>query len=161
MVESYVEQTNVPDFFCLLRLGGTPAASSMATKIDDSLPRLLDDLIRSRQHFGWNRQTDLLRGFQIDHELKPHGLLHWQISRFGSLQNFVHITSRAPIDVSGVHPVKHEAAFIDKLLLEVNGWKPVFTCKLDDPLSCAEKAASGERHYCLNPLLLGGLKGAL
>ena len=32
--------------------------------------RLLDHLVRPRQHVGWNRQADLLRRVQIDDELK-------------------------------------------------------------------------------------------
>jgi hypothetical protein len=32
---------------------------------------LLDHLIRSRQHIRRDRQTDLLRRLQIDHQLKP------------------------------------------------------------------------------------------
>ena len=36
-----------------------------------------DHFIRSRQHVGRNRQTDLLRGFQIDDELELCRLLDW------------------------------------------------------------------------------------
>src|SRR3972149_149068 len=35
-----------------------------------------DHLVGSHQHVGRNRQTDLLRRFQIDDELKLHGLLN-------------------------------------------------------------------------------------
>ena len=43
--------------------------------------------------------------------------------------------SRAPIEVIIVGPVGHQAAFIDKLLLEVNCREAVFDGKLDNPLS--------------------------
>jgi hypothetical protein len=36
------------------------------------------------------------------------------------------------------HPVGHETAFVDKLLLDVNSRQPVFGGKLDDPLSFSE-----------------------
>ena len=78
-----------------------------------------------------------------------------------AFQDLVHITSRAPIDVSGVRPIEHEAALIDKLLLEVNSRQPVFAGKLDDPLSFGEKRASRGRHNRVDLLLLCGLKGAL
>jgi hypothetical protein len=38
--------------------------------------RILDHLIRSRYHVGWNRDADLLGGYQIDYELKFHRLLY-------------------------------------------------------------------------------------
>src|SRR5262245_37945454 len=36
----------------------------------------LDHLIRSYQHVGWDRQADLLRRYQVNHELELRGLLH-------------------------------------------------------------------------------------
>src|SRR5262245_50208937 len=36
----------------------------------------LDHLIRSRQHVGWNREPDLLRGLQVNDELKLRRLLY-------------------------------------------------------------------------------------
>src|SRR5262245_5735925 len=44
----------------------------------------LDHFVRSRQHIGWNRQADLLGGFQIDHQLKLHWLFHGQIGRLST-----------------------------------------------------------------------------
>ncbi len=80
---------------------------------------LLDDLIRSRQHIRWNRQTDLLCRFEIDHELELGRLLHWEIGGFGSFQDLVHVHSRTAIEVSGVRPVGHETTLIDKRLVWV------------------------------------------
>jgi hypothetical protein len=37
-----------------------------------------DYLIRSYEHIRRNRQTDLLGGFQVDHQLKLHRLLDWE-----------------------------------------------------------------------------------
>ena len=61
----------------------------------------------------------------------------------------------------GVLPVGHEAARIDKLLLEVNSRQAVRAGKLDDPLSFGEKATSSGGHNCAHLLLLCGLKGGL
>ena len=121
----------------------------------------LNHLIRPREQFRRECQSDLLRRLQVDDELKLRRLLHRQISRFGAFQDLVHVNSRAPIEVIVVRPVGHEAALIDKLLLEVNSRQPVFAGKLDDPLSFGEKGASGGRHNRAHLLLLCGLKGAL
>jgi hypothetical protein len=43
---------------------------------------LLNHLIRSREHIRWNRQADLLGGFQIDYELKLGWLLYRQVCGF-------------------------------------------------------------------------------
>src|SRR5919108_5480793 len=82
--------------------------------------RLLDDLIRLLEHADRNCQTDLFGSLEINDEFKLRRLLHRQISRFGTFQNLVHVTSRTPIEVSAVYPVGHETAFIDILLLWVD-----------------------------------------
>ena len=65
----------------------------------DALFLLLDQPIRPRHHFWWNRQTDLLRGFQIDDEFELRWLLHRQVGGFGSLQDSVHEICDAPVAV--------------------------------------------------------------
>src|SRR4029434_2854749 len=102
---------------------------------------LFDDFIRSRKKFGGECQSDLFRCLQVDHKLKLRRLLHRQISRFGTFQNLVHVNSRAPKEVIDVSPIGHEPTLIDKLLLEVNTWQPMFDCKLDNALPLGEKSA--------------------
>jgi len=118
-------------------------------------------LIRPRQQLVRNCITDLFCGLEVNDEFKSHRLLHRQISRFGAFQDLVYVNSRAPIAVSGVFPLEHETALVDKLLLWVNSRQAVFDGKLDDPLSFAEERASRGRHNRLDLLLLGGFKGAL
>ena len=60
--------------------------SLFRTAIRDLKLDHLMTLIRSRQHIRRNRQTDLLRGFQVDHQLKLRGLLHWQVGGLGTLR---------------------------------------------------------------------------
>jgi hypothetical protein len=124
-------------------------------------PYSFDDLSRPRQHFDWNRMTDLFCRPKVNNEFKLRCLLHRQISRFGTFQDLVHVNSRAPKEVSVVHSIGHEAALIDKLLLVVNSRQPVSDGKLDDPLSLGEKARIASRHNRAHLPLLRGLKGAL
>ena len=42
-----------------------------------------------RQNFGRDRQADLLGGFQVDHKLELHGLLHRQIGWLRAFQNLI------------------------------------------------------------------------
>ena len=60
-----------------------------------------------------------------------------------------------------VRPIGHQTALIDKLLLEVDPWKPIFAGKFDDPLSFGEKAGGAGRHNRAYLLLLCRFKGAL
>src|SRR5262245_2097455 len=46
---------------------------------------LSNHLVRSRQHIRRNRQTDLLGGLEVDHQLELSRPLNGQISRLGSL----------------------------------------------------------------------------
>jgi len=48
---------------------------------------LLDDFVRPYQHVGRNRQADLLRSYQVNHEVKHRGLFYWQVGRLGTLQD--------------------------------------------------------------------------
>src|SRR4030095_2557847 len=59
----------------------------------------LDQPIRSGEHLRRNRQADLLRRLEIDHQLKLRGLLHRKFGRLGSLQDSVHEICDAPVAV--------------------------------------------------------------
>src|SRR5262249_39377046 len=106
----------------------------------------LDHLVRSEQHIRRNCETDLLRCFQIDNELKLLRLFHGQISGLGTFQDFVDVVRSTPIEIIEVHAIRQETAFIDKLLLRVNRRQPVFAGKLDNPFSCGEKGWVAMRH---------------
>src|SRR5438128_6749367 len=113
-----------------------------------------DHFIRPLEHADWNCQTNLFGRLEVNDELKLRRLLNRQISRFGTFQDLVHVNSRAPIEISGVRPVRHETTLIDKLLVWVTSRQPVFTGKLDDPLSFGKKAVTGRRHNRAHLLLL-------
>src|SRR5262245_64733633 len=86
----------------------------------NSKTRLLNHFIRPSQHIRRDREVDLLGSFQIDHQLKLRGLLHWQIGRLGSLQNPVHEICDAPVAVRDVRPIGHEPAYIYKFSPDVH-----------------------------------------
>ena len=54
----------------------------------------LDHLVRPCEHLWRNRQADLLRGLQIDHELEFRRLLDGQVGRLGALENSVDVNWR-------------------------------------------------------------------
>jgi hypothetical protein len=51
--------------------------------------RILDHLVHPREHVRRDRETDLLRCFQVDHELKPRWLLNGKIGGLGAFQNTI------------------------------------------------------------------------
>ena len=55
--------------------------------------------VRPVQHRLRNRQADLLRRLEIDHQLELRRLLYRQIGGLGSLQDSVHVSGCAPVDV--------------------------------------------------------------
>ena len=55
-----------------------------------------NDPVRSHQHIRWNRQTDLLRRFEIDDELELLRLLHGKVRGLAAFQNLVHVGGGAP-----------------------------------------------------------------
>src|SRR4029077_944473 len=95
---------------------------------------LFDHLIRSRQHVRWNRQADLLGGFQIDDELELRRLLDRQIFRLGAFQDLVDVSGRAPVEISDQGTVSHQATLLGKLSGGVHTWQAVFGGELDNVL---------------------------
>src|SRR5262245_53836920 len=71
-----------------------------------------DQPIRSGDQLWRNRQADLLRGLEIDHQLELRRLLDRQVGRLGSLQDSVHVIGDAPVAVREVRVVGHEPAGI-------------------------------------------------
>ena len=54
-------------------------------------PKLLDDLVRSRQHVRRNGHTDLLRGLQVDHELELGRRFYGQVGRLCAFEDLIHV----------------------------------------------------------------------
>jgi hypothetical protein len=77
--------------------------SSIPASLLGFLPSL-DQAIRSGEHLRRNRQSDLLRRLQIDHQLELRRLLDRQVGRLGSLQDSVHEICDAPVAVHEVRP---------------------------------------------------------
>src|SRR6516165_9405971 len=70
--------------------------------------------VRPRQHIGRDRQTDLLRGLEIDHQLELRRLLHRQIGGLSTFQNLVDIRSGATEQVVDVYAVAHKSPVFHK-----------------------------------------------
>src|SRR5262249_38414713 len=67
-------------------------------------------LVSSRQHIRRYRQADLLGCLQIDDELELGRLLHWQIGRLGTFEDFICEDGSAIPLVNQVWSVRHKAA---------------------------------------------------
>src|SRR5215813_208288 len=96
--------------------------------------RILDHLIRSCQHIGRNRQTDLLCCFQIDDEFELRWLLHGKIGWVRAFKYLVYVDGGPVPQVEKVHSVKHQTTGVHELAHRVDRWQPVLCCKVDDSL---------------------------
>jgi hypothetical protein len=85
---------------------------------------LLDHLVRSEQHVRRNREADLLRRFQIDHQLKLRRLLDWQVSGFGAFQDFIHVVGGAPKTLGFVGCIGQQSTRFWKVALVSQTCKP-------------------------------------
>ena len=92
-------------------------------------------LIRPRQYVGRNRQADLLGGFQIDHQLEFCWLLYGEVTRLGTLQNFVHINSGTPVQVGNAHAVADEPSGVDKFSPAVQRRQSALYCEVGNLFS--------------------------
>src|SRR5262249_38314885 len=121
----------------------------------------LNHLIRPRQHFDWDCQTNLFCCLEINDKLKLCSLLYRQFSRFSTFQYLVHVNSSAAEQIWIIGTIGHKTALFDKLPLWINSWQPVFAGKLDNPLSFGEKTGTRLSHNRIDLFLLRGLKGAV
>src|SRR5262245_9784021 len=74
----------------------------------------LNHPIRPRQHIWRNSEADLLRGFQINDELKLGWLLDRKIGGLCAFKYLVHIYGGASGQVVPVHAVGHEPTSLYK-----------------------------------------------
>ena len=51
-----------------------------------------DYSVRSREHIGWNREADLLGGFEINDEFKLSWLLDGKVGGLCTFEDFIHVT---------------------------------------------------------------------
>jgi hypothetical protein len=56
----------------------------------------LNDLIRPRQHRGWNREAEGFRGLEVDNQLERCRLLDGKIGGFDALQDAVDVGGQPP-----------------------------------------------------------------
>src|SRR5262245_7942029 len=91
---------NMIFFFMSLSLSRSTCHSTLNTR---SL--LLNHRIRSRQDVRLDRQADLLRGLEIDHQLELRGPLYGQIGGLGAFQSLVHVNGNASIHKDVVWPI--------------------------------------------------------
>src|SRR5262249_50374754 len=84
------------------------------TILDSIMSPLSNHLIRSRQHVRWNCYTDLLGGFEVDHQFELRRLLDGNVGWLGSLQYFFHENRGALIQFRAVGSVGHQSSVGDK-----------------------------------------------
>src|SRR5215475_8232187 len=68
----------------------------------------LDHPICPVKHRLRNRNADLFRSSEIDHQFKLRRLLHGKITRLSAFQNLVNEVGSAPERIRLAHPVGHE-----------------------------------------------------
>src|SRR5438132_7793742 len=99
----------------------------------------LDDLVRSRQHIGRNLETDLLRGLEVDDQLKLHRLLDWKIGGPGALENFIDVAGGSPEQIGEASAIRNEATSVHGLSIIEHRRQAVLYPKIAEPASLREK----------------------
>src|SRR4249919_2149035 len=103
--------------------------SSILASLLGFLPSL-DHSIRPVKHGWWNRQADLLRGLKIYHQLELHRLLHGKVSRLGTLQDLVDISSGVSPFGNVTRAVGHHTSVVHIISPSTNRRQPIFCRKV-------------------------------
>src|SRR5262249_27250316 len=70
-----------------------------------------DHLVGECDQFVRNSEAERTRGLEVDYELEFGGLLHWEVSGLGALdEDLVNVASGTPKKVSETRPIGHEPA---------------------------------------------------
>src|SRR5262249_56824051 len=104
--------------------GATASASSPRFAAMSTARRKVSKRNKLREQKAWNSlnqrislcdeerrnfETERLGGLEIDHQLELGGLLDRQVGGLRTLENLVHVGSGAPIQISKVRSIGHEA----------------------------------------------------
>jgi len=71
------------------------------------IARSSDNSIGSGQDVGWNGYSDLLGGFEIDHQLEFSRLLDRKVGRFCAFEDLIDVSGGSIVEVANERPVGH------------------------------------------------------
>src|SRR5215813_7809827 len=160
---SYSEDSRAKKRIMAMANSAAKGSKENSIKIQSSPLEFLsfDHFICPREHVRWNRQGDLLSGFEIDNELELLRLLHREVGGLGALQDLVNIRSRAVVQVAKTHAVAHEPSSFDKFRKRVDYGQPIFDREFDDLRSLRIEHGGNKHDYCLSPSFSRGSKCGL
>ena|SRR5690348_13500677 len=85
--------------------------------------------LSAREHLLRNRNADLLRCLEVDHELEVLRLLHWQIGEFRSFQDSVHTISNTSVAVLNICSVVDESTSLHSSSIDNTEGNRAFNAK--------------------------------
>jgi len=123
--------------------------------------RSFDHPIRPRQHVGRNREADLLRCFQIDHQLEFRRLFDRKVGRLCSFKNFVDHRGYTPLRLTLTRSIRHQATYADIVAPRVYRRQLILSCQLHDLFSIRSHQRMLRHRECGTKRLIGVFERAL
>src|SRR4029453_8838660 len=103
----------------------------------------LNQLTRSGQHGGRERDSECLRGIQVDHYLERGGVFNGEIGGVGAFRDLVGVAGRSSPEFGEVRAIRHQCAGIDGLAEAANRWHTMLRPELAD----SRLLSYGDRKY--------------
>src|SRR2546425_1551714 len=122
---------------------------------------LLEHLISSAQNRLRNRETQRLRGLEIDGELEGGRTFDRQVAGLGALQDPINVARGAPEHRVDVGAIGHEAAILHVILELVDRGQAIFGGQLDQLPVMDVEVRRGEYLDGPDALALGRAEGVL
>src|SRR5438552_8145093 len=82
----------------------------------------LDDL-RLHSQRRWDRDSESLRGLQVDDQLEFRGLLDRKLGGPGAAEHAVNVGCTPPVELGEVGPIGHQASDLDIATVSGHAWK--------------------------------------
>src|ERR1041384_3911640 len=113
------------------RLMSTPTAMNGLMHCSKTRP-LFDHLIRANEQQRWYFKAERFGGLQIDCQFVFDRSLHRQVGGLGALEDQINVSSRAPVHVEKIRPVRDQATGSDDEACEVDRGQLVPGCERND-----------------------------
>src|SRR5690242_17673278 len=112
-----------------------------------------DDLVRPRQYPLWDHPTHLLRRLEINDQLKFCRLLDGDLGRLGALENLIHVSRGAAIQIHNTGAVAHQPSSFAKISPVVYRRNPIFCCEFGNLGSMRIQNGTCQYENCISTFL--------
>src|SRR6185503_8700367 len=99
---------------------------------------LFDHSVSTAQYRWWDRQSERLRGLEVDDQFELRRLLDWEVGGLGVLQDLVDVGRGLAKLLGSIGPIRHEKARFNLFHSVCHRRETVLPCQLGGSLAARD-----------------------